>query len=66
MPKSEEDKKQLFVRPNYDLRLLIRDAIKLSPDPLVRRKDRGWFPRLVLAALTCYVADLLSKKEAAK
>lgn len=66
MPKTEEEKKQFFVRPNYDLRLLIRDAIKLSPDAIVRKKGRGWFPRLLAAALTVYVASLISTKEGAQ
>lgn len=56
----------LALKPNYDLRLLIRDAIKHSPDAIVRKQGRTWFPRLIAAALTVYVAHLLSTKEGAQ
>lgn len=52
------ENKPLVIKPNYDLRQILAQAIKLSPDPIIRKKGRAWLPRLFMAALTVYVAGL--------
>jgi hypothetical protein len=64
--KTQQSTNYLGLKPNYDVRNLIRDAIKLSPDKLVRTQQRGWWPRLIFAALTVYVASLLNTPKESK
>lgn len=58
--KTETEKKvdnyryQLF--PSLELRKLVAEAVRVSRDPLIRDMEKGWFARLVRAALTCYIA----------
>lgn len=45
---------QLF--PSLELRRLVAEAVRVSHEPLIRDMEKGWFARLVRAALTCYIA----------
>lgn len=66
MQGTKKENPKLFVRPSYDLRQLLKSAIKQSPDEVVRKQGRGWFPRLIKAALSVYVESLLNQKAESK
>jgi hypothetical protein len=43
------------IAKSRDLEMLLRKAISVSTDPIITKRARGWFPRLVLDALKAYV-----------
>jgi hypothetical protein len=42
--------------PGPELIKLVQEAVRVSHDPLIGEMRRGWFARLIRAALTCYIA----------
>ena len=40
----------------HDTMKLVREALKVTHDEFIREQRRGWFPRMIRAALVCYIA----------
>jgi hypothetical protein len=45
------------IAKSVDTESLIDQAIRVSADPIVRRRGRGWFPRLVREVLRFFISN---------
>ena len=45
---------QLF--PSPELQSLVREALRDTPDPLIKSGTRGWFSKLIRTSLKVYIA----------
>ena len=51
---------------SFDLEMWLRRAVSVSTDPIIVKRARGWFPRLVLFAIMAYVENKEREAKAGK